>query len=177
MWNVAPNIDMFMASGQVLLLLALQSTLALTLPGSAAPASTTSFWRGKRCLIAGASSGLGEALAQELSRRDASLVIAARREDRLLSIAAECATIAGCEPSVLTMDVTAEPDVLAAKAREATALLGGGIDVLLYTAGCGQRTVASATSAEAHTQLMRTNFEGAVSLSRALCPAMVERGR
>ena len=40
--------------------------------------------------------------------------------------------------------------------------------------GCGQRTAASDTTADGHAQLMATNFEGAVSLSRALLPPMLE---
>ena len=122
----------------------LTSAFALTLPGNA-PAPVSTFWRGKRVLLAGASSGLGEALAQELSKRGAALVIGARREQRLASIAADCAASHGCaEPAVLQLDVTAEADELAAKAAEAAALLGGGIDVLCYTAGCG--TACSSTS-------------------------------
>ena len=145
---------------------------------STTPAESSSFWRGKRVLVAGASSGLGEALAHELSSRGATLLLAARRADKLAGIAAQCASVHGHEgePATLPMDVTDSSEVLDAKAAEAAALLGGPVDCLLYTAGCGQRTLAAETSAAGHQQLMATNFEGAVALSRALLPPMLEQG-
>ena len=83
----------------------------------------------------------------------------------------------GIAPSVLPLDVTTDAGSLTASAAEAATLLGGDIDVLCYTAGVGQRTVAVETSRDAHEQIMATNFEGAVSLSHALLPGMIERGR
>lgn len=142
-------------------------------------AGSTSFWQGKRVLITGASSGLGEALSIELSGRGASLVLAARRQDRLAEVAASCKGSTGDKAQplvhVLPMDVTSDAEVLVDKAAEAEALLGGGVDVLICAAGVGQRTSALETSIAAHKQVMGANFEGAVALSRALCPAMVAR--
>eukprot|EP00966_Prymnesium_polylepis_P130171 3010383-Prymnesium_polylepis.1 len=145
--------------------------------GLVALPSEATFFSGKRVLIAGASSGLGEALAHELSGRGAALVLGGRRTARLESVAASCAAAhGGAEPSVLPLDVTAGSEALVEKAAEATAMGGGGVDILCYCAGQGQRTVAAETSVEAHAALMAVNFEGAVSLSRALLPAMLERG-
>ena len=80
----------------------------------------------------------------------------------------------GVTISTLTMDVTNDPDILAGHVLDAEMLVGGPIDCLLYTAGCGQRTQAVETSAEGHRRLMATNFEGAVALSRAVLPSMLE---
>lgn len=141
-------------------------------------ASTDAFWRGKRVLLAGASSGLGEALAAELHGRGASLALAARRADRLTAVAEACARVdsTSAPPAVLPMDVSNSPDLLEAQAAEAAALLDGPIDVLCYAAGVGQRTLATDTDAAGHQQLMATNFEGAVTLTRAVLPSMIERG-
>ena len=146
---------------------------------TAAPSSTDSFWAGKRVLLAGASSGLGEALAHELSARGSRLVLAARREERLRGIAEHCVAFSpdgdAPPPNIMPMDVTNEGAILEAQAAEAAALLDGPVDVLCYAAGVGQRTTASETSAAGHQQLMATNFEGAVTLTRAVLPSMLER--
>ena len=141
---------------------------------SSAAEVRASFWTGKTVLLTGASSGLGEALSIELSRRGASLVLAARREDRLASAAAACDP-AAAPVAVLPLDVCADAATLEAKAAEATALLGGRVDVLICAAGVGQRTGALDTSDAAHRQIMGANFEGSVALSRALLPPMLER--
>ncbi len=137
-----------------------------------------SYWQGKQVLLTGASSGLGAALALELSRRGATLLLAARREDRLNAVADQVAASGGPavgRPAVVSMDVT-DLDALPAKALAAQSALGS-VDVLLCSSGVGQRTAAAATSAEAHAAIMRTNFEGPVALTRALLPAMLERRR
>lgn len=139
-------------------------------------AKAASFWRGKRVLLTGASSGLGEALAVSLSRRGAVLVLAARREMRLSAVAAACAEQGSALPGVVSLDLTQGAAAIEARAADATRLLGGRVDVLLCAAGVGQRTDAVSTSAEVHRTLMATNFEGPVVLARALLPAMLARG-
>ena len=151
------------------LALLLSAACGLNFPAS--NAQPPDFWRGKRVLLAGASSGLGEALAIELSSRGASLVLAARRADRLATIAEQCG-----DAHVLPMDVCADAATLEAGAAEAAALLGGSVDCLCYAAGVGQRTLATETAAEGHRQLMATNFEGAVALTRAVLPPMLAAG-
>eukprot|EP00316_Scyphosphaera_apsteinii_P003963 CAMPEP_0119335280 /NCGR_PEP_ID=MMETSP1333-20130426/89214_1 /TAXON_ID=418940 /ORGANISM="Scyphosphaera apsteinii, Strain RCC1455" /LENGTH=111 /DNA_ID=CAMNT_0007345789 /DNA_START=35 /DNA_END=367 /DNA_ORIENTATION=+ len=109
----------------------------------------SNWWSGKSVLLAGASSGLGEALAYEISSRGANLIIAARRVERLESVAANCAT----RPAVLPLDFNSPVSELEAKALEAEALLGE-VDVLLCSAGLGQRSFASQTCAHAHARIM-----------------------
>ena len=130
------------------------------------------FWAGKRVIITGASSGLGAALASELSSRGATLVLAARRAPKLAEVVDACEGKA----TPLVLDACAPPEQLEARAAEATALLGGRCDVLCCCAGLGQRSDAVETSAEAHARIMGANFEGAVSLTRALLPPMLARG-
>ncbi len=45
--------------------------------------------RGSRIMVTGASGGLGQAIARELSNRGAKLVVTARREAQLAALAAE----------------------------------------------------------------------------------------
>jgi short-subunit dehydrogenase len=148
--------------------LALLSPKALVSPGA------EPFWRGKRVLIAGASSGLGAALATEVSSRGcAALCLAARRSEQLVSVAASCS---GPDVSTVSFDACASSSNIESVADEAVEKLGGRCDVLLYCAGVGQRTLAVETDAAAHAQLMGANFEGAVSLTRCLLPRMLSQG-
>lgn len=151
--------------------------LLASIPATSTASGTATFWAGKRVLLAGASSGLGAALAQELSGHGATLVLAARRADRLAEIASACAVDSSrTAPAILTMDVTENAQVLESQAAEAAKLLGGPVDVLCYAAGVGQRTSAVDTPTDGHRQLMATNFEGAVALSRAVLPPMLSQG-
>jgi len=111
----------------------------------------------------------------ELSSRGATLMLSARREERLAAVADGVAARGHPRPAVLPMDV-ADLDTLEVKAAQAQDALGH-IDVLLCSAGVGQRTSAVMTSAEAHRNIMRTNFEGSVALTRGVLPSMLERAR
>lgn len=85
--------------------------------------------QGKVVMITGASSGIGEACARRLAQQGAKLVLAARREDRLASLAAEL----GDQVLWAATDVTSRGQLqsLAAAARERL----GHIDVLINNAG------------------------------------------
>jgi len=61
--------------------------------------------KGTRIVITGASSGIGRATALSLAREGATVVLAARREDVLRDVAAECETLGGRAIAVGT-DVT-----------------------------------------------------------------------
>jgi NADP-dependent 3-hydroxy acid dehydrogenase YdfG len=65
----------------------------------------TSNIEGKIVVITGASSGLGEATARALSAQGASLVLGARRQDRIQSLAHEL-TGRGGKPIAVTTDVS-----------------------------------------------------------------------
>lgn len=88
--------------------------------------------KGRVVLITGASSGIGAHFARVLSRRGAVVVLAARREAALRSLADEL-TAAGGRASSVAMDVTRRESV-----REAVAAAlrdHGRIDVLISNAG------------------------------------------
>ena len=86
----------------------------------------------KVVVITGASSGIGAALARELARRgDYALVLAARNEERLQSVARDV----GRDAHVVTADVTRRADV--ERIRDEAVKAFGRIDVWINNAGRG----------------------------------------
>jgi short-subunit dehydrogenase len=84
--------------------------------------------------ITGASSGIGAALAVEFARRGADVALAARRLERLRSVANEVEKL-GRRAIVVTCDVTRDGDVESAVAQTRAAL--GSITVAVANAGFG----------------------------------------
>lgn len=64
-------------------------------------------FRDKVAIVTGASAGIGKALAIQLARQGAKVMIAARRTDRLEQVAAECRQRGG-EALVVPTDVSDE---------------------------------------------------------------------
>lgn len=125
----------------------------------------------QRVWITGASAGIGEALAHAFHQAGAKLILSARREEELKRIQNEC----GGEPSarILPLDVTVATE-LAQKAAFALELFGG-IDILVNNAGVSQRSLVKDTEIDVYRKLMEVNFFGAVALTKAVLPAMIER--
>ena len=66
-------------------------------------------FQGKVAIVTGASSGIGKALAYELARQGAKLVVAARNSEKLTGIAQDLEN-KGTEVLVVRTDVTQEAD-------------------------------------------------------------------
>lgn len=126
-------------------------------------------WKGKVVFITGASSGIGEALAIELSKRGASLGLLARREDVLKEIAGK---IKG-EVLILPADVTDGMAVkdAAGKLREKF----GRVDVLVANAGIGGITDTKTIDAERIANIININLIGTVNSVAAVVPIMLEQ--
>ena len=48
------------------------------------------FYSGKTCWITGGGSGIGKALAMELSKKDCQLILSSRREKELNNVRSQC---------------------------------------------------------------------------------------
>jgi short-subunit dehydrogenase len=128
--------------------------------------------KGKVVWITGASSGIGRALALEMARCGARLILSSRRERELRAVADECGQL-GVEARVLPLDLD---DLAGMQARaDAAWNLHRRVDMLVNNAGIGQRSTAAETEVSVDAAIMRTNYMGTVALTKALLPRMVNR--
>jgi short-subunit dehydrogenase len=121
-------------------------------------------------VVTGASSGIGEEFARELARRGFSLVLVARRMDRLLSLKDELSNV---PVDVLCADLQFEEGVAAVARR----LLLGGVSLLVNNAGLGYRGLVVDQSEVSVTQILRVNLEAPIRLSRAAAIPMASARR
>ncbi len=128
---------------------------------------------GLRGILTGASSGIGWALATELVRDGARLVVIARRSDRLDELKQ---SLAGASGELLTLagDV-ADPAVQRDAVKYAVDSFGG-LDLLVNNAGIGAMGRFDEASPERLRQVMEVNFFAAVELTRLALPAL-EQGQ
>jgi short-subunit dehydrogenase len=93
--------------------------------------------KGKVVIVTGASSGIGEAAARQFAREGAKVVLAARRVDRLQSLAQEIAAMGtGAETLVVQADLSKLEDIQSLINQ--TIDKYGRIDVLVNNAGFGR---------------------------------------
>jgi short-subunit dehydrogenase len=128
--------------------------------------------RGEVALVTGASSGIGAATALELAQRGVRLVLAARRAEELTAVAHTIQT-GGGEVIAVPTDVTDARQVARLVQRAVEAF--GRVDVLVNNAGIGSRESLVKTSPDEVTQIVGVNLLGAMLLTRAVLPGMVER--
>jgi short-subunit dehydrogenase len=122
-----------------------------------------------RVWITGASSGIGEALAQAFHNAGARLILSARRENELQRVQAAC----GGEPNtrILPLDVTIAAEV-EEKTRQALAMFNG-LDILVLNAGITQRSRTRETDESVYRRLMEVNFFAPEAMARAVLPSML----
>jgi short-subunit dehydrogenase len=126
-------------------------------------------------VVTGASSGIGEALARRLARERRSLVLVARRAERLETLARELATAHGIEALALPCDLM-QPDGPAALVAELDRR-GLEVDWLVNNAGFGTFGRFHELPVERELDEIRLNAVAPVALTGLLVPAMVRRGR
>lgn len=130
--------------------------------------------KNKAAWITGASSGIGQAIAVEMARHGAEVIISARRLERLNQTAEMCRKHGG-KVSILPFDL-ADTDNLKEMAEEAETRMGRPVDILLNIGGVGMRGTALETDFAVARKVMDVDFWAAVELTRAVMPGMVKRG-
>jgi len=131
-------------------------------------------FNGKWALVTGASAGIGAALARELAKHGAKLILTARRRNRLETLAAEL-TAKGSEVRIVTADLN-DPDA-PQKIYDATEGAGLTVDILINNAGLGQYGAFVQNEIVQELSQVRVNCEAMVRLTRLFVPRMVERRR
>lgn len=126
----------------------------------------------KTIWLTGASSGIGEALAKQLSQFSVNLILSSRRADELQRVRSACANQERI--AVLPLDLT-ESETFDLKVQKALAIFGR-VDVLINNGGRSQRSLAKDTLLQVDRDLMEVNYFGSVGLTKAILPHMLERG-
>lgn len=132
------------------------------------------FFEGKTVLITGASSGIGEELAWQLSQAGAQLTLTARRTDLLDALARRIAATGRPAPLVARCDVTRDGDVEAAGAESTRRW--GKLDVIIANAGFGVVGALRDLSVSDYRHQFETNVFGVLRTISAALPE-IERNR
>ncbi|QUR68935.1 type I polyketide synthase [Mycobacterium spongiae] len=131
--------------------------------------------RGKRVLITGSSSGIGESAAVQFARAGATVICVARRQELLDTVAARIAAMGGLA-SALACDLS-DPSALDELVMTVEQRFGG-VDILVNNAGLSIRRPLLDSLHNGHDvdRLLRLNYHAPLRLIRALAPGMLERG-
>jgi short-subunit dehydrogenase len=130
------------------------------------------YYQGKVIWITGASSGIGEGLAQVLASLGARLVLSARRETELERVKAG---LAGDPAHYLVLPLDLEqPETfpgLVARVQESF----GRIDLVIHNGGITQRAAVKDSPLAIDQKVMAVNFFGAVALTKAVLPVFLSQ--
>lgn len=126
---------------------------------------------GKKVLITGASSGIGQACAQSFAAEGCILILAARRLDRLEKLKSELNDKYSVKIDVIELDVRDRAQV---KSKLAAF---DDIDILINNAGLALGLEkAYETSTLFIDDMMDTNFKGLLNVTQAIVPGMLKKG-
>lgn len=123
--------------------------------------------------LTGASSGIGEALAYELSRKGARLILSARRKEELERVKGNCPS--GAQPGIRVLPLDLEKPETLQLSTEAAIQLFGHIDMLINNGGISQRSLVAETAIAVDRRIMEVNYFGGIALTKYLLPHFVAR--
>lgn len=130
-------------------------------------------YQGKTALITGASAGIGAAFSRSFAEKGANLILTARREDRLLALAAEIEAAHGVSVRVVAADLAelAAPDEIAARLKAD----GVKVDILVNNAGYGLPGYYTESGWKAHRDFLELMVTAYAHLTHLFLPEMLER--
>ena len=124
-------------------------------------------------LITGASSGIGEAFAKKLASEKANLVITARSEEKLKSLAGDLQRAHSIQVHVYPMDLSqpGAAKTLYEKIKESDL----SVDVLINNAGLAKESKFLDTKMEFYKSMITLNVNSLVELSYLFLPEMLQK--
>ncbi|MDL0432289.1 SDR family oxidoreductase [Marinobacter sp. TBZ242] len=123
-------------------------------------------------LITGASAGIGEVFARTLAAQKQNLILVARREDRLVTLAAELSEQHDVKVEVLAADLATADGT--EKVSSTVAASGWKLNGLINNAGFGDRGAFTELSLERQLSMIQVNVTSLVSLTWRLIPNLQE---
>jgi len=126
----------------------------------------------KRALITGASSGIGEAFAEELAVRGYSLTLVARRKNRLEDIANKLRSSYSVRVNVLTVDLSKALEVESLE-KHISSL--DDLSMLINNAGFGTFGKFMDVELKKHIDMVYVHNVAAIRLCKAALPNLIQR--
>ena len=120
--------------------------------------------------ITGASSGIGKALAIELSNQNAKLILSSRKNQELVLVKKLCKNPDDVKIVLLDLE---DYTNLQSKVDEAIAAFGK-IDILVNNGGISQRSFVKDTQIDVDKRIMDINYLGTIALSKAVLPHFIK---
>ncbi len=131
-------------------------------------------FKGKVALVTGASSGLGARFAKVLAEAGATVVLAARRTDRLKELRAEIES-AGGAARLVSLDVTDHDSIKSAIAHAETE--AGPIDILVNNSGVSTTGRLVDVTPEDYDFVFDTNTKGSFFVAQEVAKRMILRSK
>ena len=125
---------------------------------------------GRVALVTGASQGIGRAVAMELAKAGATVVLAARNVEKLEAVKAEIVAT-GAKAESFALDVSSEESIRAV--GKAVIAQTGPVHILVNNAGVTRDGLAMRMKLADWNEVLTTNLTGAFLLTQAVLPAML----
>ncbi|MBO2438042.1 SDR family NAD(P)-dependent oxidoreductase [Actinomadura nitritigenes] len=131
--------------------------------------------QGRRALVTGSTSNIGRAIAEAFAAEGAHVVVSGRSADRGKDVV-EGIRARGGRADFVQADLDGTAEASRALARDAVAVLGGGIDVLVNNAGIYPGDATADTDEQTFDRVYAVNVKAPFFLTAVIAPAMAEAG-